>query len=237
MSKQEVNSIEKQDRKSGSDPKEAQAEKQKPPFLSDKGSRTLVICLVALILIVGGVLLYRNAYLLPHRAEAEEQIFPAEQLFERDSFQTALQGNGADIKGFLEIIDRYGGTPSGNLARAYAGVCYYRLGDYESAIEQLDKFKSSDIMLRPSLLGLIGDCYVETDRFDSAVGYFEEAATKADNILLSPIYLIKAGLAYEALGETDKAKEAYIRVKEQYPASPSVTTAEKYLATLTLQGK
>ena len=56
-------------------------------------------------------------------------------------------------------------------------------------------------------------------------------------MLLSPIYLIKAGLAYEALGKTDKAKEAYAKVKESYPTSPSAANAEKYLQTLTLQGK
>ncbi len=185
----------------------------------------------------GGIILYRNAYMMPHRAKAEEQIFRAEQLFERDSFETALKGNGADVKGFLDIISDYGNTPSGNVAHAYAGVCYYQLGDYESAIKQLDKFSSKDMMLQPSVIGLIGDCYVEGDQYDKAVGYFEDAAKKADNMLLSPIYLIKAGLAYEALGKVDKAKEAYTKVKESYPTSPSAANAEKYLQTLILQGK
>ena len=93
------------------------------------------------------------------------------------------------------------------------------------------------MMLQPSVIGLIGDCYVEGDQYDKAVGYFEDAAKKADNMLLSPIYLIKAGLAYEALGKMDKAKEAYAKVKESYPTSPSAANAEKYLQTLTLQGK
>ena len=202
-----------------------------------KNRRTLVICLVAAIVVIGGIILYRNAYMMPHRAKAEEQIFRAEQLFERDSFETALKGNGADVKGFLDIISDYGNTSSGNVAHAYAGVCYYQLGDYQSAIKQLDKFSSKDIMLQPSVIGLIGDCYVEGDQYDKAVGYFEDAAKKADNMLLSPIYLIKAGLAYEALGKTDKAKEAYTKVKESYPTSPSAANAEKYLQTLILQGK
>lgn len=202
-----------------------------------KNRRMILICLIALIAAVGGVLLYRNAYRLPHRAEAEEQIFRAEQLFERDSFELALKGNGSDIKGFLDIIGDYGNTPAGNVAHAYAGVCYYRLGDYESAIRELDKYSAKDIMLQPSVLGLIGDCYVETDKYDKAVGYFEDAAKRADNLLLSPVYLIKAGLAYEALGSADKAEEVYTRVKETYPASPSAATAEKYLRTLLLKSK
>ena len=202
-----------------------------------KNRRTLIICLVAAIVVIGGIILYRNAYMMPHRAKSEEQIFRAEQLFERDSFETALKGNGADVKGFLDIISDYGNTSSGNVAHAYAGVCYYQLGDYQSAIKQLDKFSSKDMMLQPSVIGLIGDCYVEGDQYDKAVGYFEDAAKKADNMLLSPIYLIKAGLAYEALGKTDKAKEAYTKVKESYPTSPSAANAEKYLQTLILQGK
>lgn len=201
-----------------------------------KNRRGIIIALLVVVVIVGGILLYRNAR-QRKVSEAEEAIFRAEQLFEQDSFATALKGNGADIKGFLQIIDEYGSTPSGNLAHAYAGVSYYQLGDYESAIKQLEKFSAGDIMVKPSMLGLIGDCYVETDHYDKAVSYFEQAAKKADNMLLSPVYLIKAGLTYEALGQYDKAKEVYTRVKESYPSSPSSANAEKYLQTLILQGK
>lgn len=40
-------------------------------------------------------------------------------------FELALVGdeNGA---GFLDVIEKYGSTPSGNLAKHYAGICYLR---------------------------------------------------------------------------------------------------------------
>ncbi len=51
--------------------------------------------------------------------EALKQMFVAENLFEKDSFNMALNGDG-NAPGFLEIIDKYSSTPSGNLANYYA---------------------------------------------------------------------------------------------------------------------
>ena len=40
-------------------------------------------------------------------------------------YALALEGD-ANGAGFLEVIEKYGSTPSGNLAKHYAGVCYRR---------------------------------------------------------------------------------------------------------------
>ena len=45
-------------------------------------------------------------------------MFKGEQYFAKDSFNLALNGNGADYEGFEAIIDQYGSTSAGNLAKA-----------------------------------------------------------------------------------------------------------------------
>ena len=51
----------------------------------------------------------------------------------------ALLGD-ANGAGFLDVVDKYGSTPSGNLAKHYAGICYLRTGDLENAAKYLAKF-------------------------------------------------------------------------------------------------
>lgn len=197
-----------------------------------RNRKVILIVAIAIVVIIGGILAYHNLYAKPRQANAKEAMYKAEHYFGVDSFALALNGNGADIQGFLEIIDKYKGTSSANLAQAYAGISYYHLGQYEEAIKHLNKFKSKDIMVAPSVYGLIGDCYVDLGEVAKGIKYFEDAAKNADNDVLSPIYLLKAGIAYESLGDKEKARASYQQILDKYYRSSSVAEAKKLLAAL-----
>ena len=94
----------------------------------EKYSTKILVGIVAIIVIAGGIFAYRNLYLAPKQLEASAAMFKGEQYFAKDSFQLALNGNGADYAGFEAIIDQYGSTKAGNLAKAYAGIFYFNLG-------------------------------------------------------------------------------------------------------------
>ena len=80
--------------------------------------------LVALVVLVGGFLAYKNFYKAPKQQEAVAQMYRAQQRFEQDSFALALTNPGGGFSGFLDIIDEYSGTPAANTAKYYAGVSY-----------------------------------------------------------------------------------------------------------------
>ena len=196
----------------------------------EKYSTKILVGIVAIIVIAGGIFAYRNLYLAPKQLEASAALFKGEQYFARDSFQLALNGNGADFAGFEAIIDQYGGTKAGNLAKAYAGICYFNLGEYEKALDLLKSFSASDQMISPAIVGRIGDCYVNMGNTQEGISYFEKAAQAADNNVLSPIYLKKAGVAYESLQQYDKAVNAYKTIKEKYYGSMEASDIDKYIA-------
>ena len=90
-------------------------------------------------------------------------------------------------------------------------------------------FSGSDNMISPAIVGLIGDCYVNMGDVKEGVSYFEKAAKAADNEVVSPVYLKKAGLAYENLKEYDKAVQAYKSIKEKYYNSMEASDIDKYI--------
>jgi tetratricopeptide (TPR) repeat protein len=102
------------------------------------------------------------------------------------------------------------------------------MGNYEKAIDYLDKCNSKDIMVSPALKGAIGDCYVELKELDKAADYFTQAAS-AENNVLSPLYLMKAGRVYEAMDKWGQALKVYEQIRDQYPLSQEGTTIEKYI--------
>ena len=186
----------------------------------------IVFVVVAIIAIYVGM---KRFYFIPRQTEAQAQMFVAEQYFEIDSFNLALYGDG-NYSGFLEIIDDYGWTKSGNLSKYYAGISYLRTGQYEDAIDYLEDFKASDKMVGPIAEGAIGDAYVEMNDIESGLDHYLKAAEMSDNNFTTPLYLMKASLIYEKLEEFAKAEKLYLRIQKEYPEYARNNNIEKYLA-------
>lgn len=183
----------------------------------------------AIVAVVVGFYAYNRVYLEPLEEEASGQMFMAEQYFQKDSFDLALNGDG-NYLGFLDVADEYGNTASGNLAHYYAGICYLHAGQYEDAIDELESYDAAGEMLGPVALGAIGDAHMELGETDEALNYFEKAADANDNDFTAPIFLQKAGFAAEKAGKFDKAIDYYTQVKEKYPNSNEGRDAAKYIA-------
>jgi tetratricopeptide (TPR) repeat protein len=196
----------------------------------EQNSKKIIFGIIAVAVLVAAILGYKYGYATPQQKKAEAAMFRAELYFDRDSFALALNGDGLNVEGFNAIIDQYGSTDAGNLAKAYAGICYFKLGDNESALDMLKSFSASDKMLSPTIVGLIGDCYVNMGNTEEGISYFEKAASQADNDIISPVYLKKAGVAYESLKQYDKAVKAYTTIKEKYFASVEASDIDKYIA-------
>lgn len=182
-----------------------------------------------IIAVVVAIYAYNRVYLEPLEEEAHGQMFMAEQYFQKDSFDLALNGDG-NYLGFIDIADEYGNTSAGNLAHYYAGICYLRSGDYETAIEELESFDAADQMLGAVALGAIGDAYSELGDTDAALNNYEKAIDYSENDFTSPVYLQKAGFAAEQAGNFDKAIDYYTQVKEKFPTTNEGRNAEKYIA-------
>ncbi|MDL2305336.1 tetratricopeptide repeat protein [Bacteroides sp. OttesenSCG-928-D19] len=195
----------------------------------ENNKKNITYGIIAVAVIIGAIMAYTHLYVAPKNENAAKAIFRGEQYFQKDSFNLALNGNGVDYDGFEQIIKKYGSTKSGNLAKAYAGICYYKTGDMTNAIKHLKSFKSNDDNISPAIIGLIGDCYVESGDVKQGISYFEKAASSANNDFLSPIYLKKAGIAYESLQQFDQAVKAYTAIKEKHAASMEAMDIEKYI--------
>ena len=150
----------------------------------EENQKSLTIIILAIVVVVGGYLGYKKFYLEPTNREAQAAMYVAEKYFEQDSFKLALNGDGANY-GFLDVIDEYSVTKAANLAHYYAGICYMRTGQFEDAIENLEKFDAEDIMVASVALGAIGDCYLELDDNEKAALLFESRATQKEFIYLT----------------------------------------------------
>ena len=195
----------------------------------DKNLKSLLIGIGAVVLIVVGIIAFRQWYSIPKEKEAQAALFPGQMYFANQQWETALNGDDFNFIGFEGVIDEFGGTSSANLAKGYAGLCQYHLGDFEAALKHLKAYRGKENLFASQVTGAIGDCKVNLGQVKEAISDFTKAAEKANSSLLSPVYLNKAALAQESLGNYKEALALYNTIKTKYPESTEASTADKYI--------
>lgn len=194
----------------------------------EKNQQKILIGVGVVVLLVLAIMAFRNFYQKPREIAAENAMYKAQEYFAVDSFRVALEGDGANVMGFKEISSEYGMTKSGNLAAAYTGICYYKLGKFQDAVKFLSQYDGKDNYFKTSVIGLTGDAYAEMGETDKAQSFYKKAITEKNE--LTPIYLKKAGILYETKGNNAEAEKMYTQIKDEYPASNEAYDIDKYIA-------
>lgn len=196
----------------------------------ENNQKTLWIIFIAVLVVAFGI--YGVSRYTKKRDEnASSQIFKAQQYFESEQYDNALNGDGNNA-GFLDIINDYGSTKTGKLAAYYAGISYMKQGNYNEALNYLKKYNNKDQVLGAMALGAMGDCYMELNDLQNAAAYYGKAAAKNANEFTSPIFLMKEGLTYEILNDYAKALNVYQTLKKDFPNSNEAFEVSKNIANM-----
>ncbi len=187
----------------------------------------------AVALVTIGYLVYQKFIAEPKQNEAAEEMFVAQQNFQKATDGVAsdslykLSLNGSEGKfGFLKIADEYSGTDAGNLANYYAGMAYLNIGKYDEAIQYLGKFKSEDIVLSALAKGAIGDAYSQKNQPKEALENYIKAIEASKNDFTTPRFLLKAGKTALATGNKEEALKYFNDIKDNYDASPEAASVD-----------
>lgn len=204
-----------------------------------KFQKQIIIAVVAIIVVIAGLLLYKAYVSGPREEKASTAIAKGQDYFNQDQFDKALNGDGAGYAGFVKIASDYSGTDAANLANLYAGLSYYNLGKYTEAVNYLEKFSpEGDAMVSPAAVAALANAYAQTDNIDKAVSTFKKAADMANskaadgvNNSIAPTFLIKAGVLLESQNKKEEALKIYQDVKTKYQTAAVVQSSEidKYI--------
>lgn len=173
--------------------------------------KTIMWCLIIAAVCVVGMLAYilvaqngsRKADELIAKADAEQN----------DSIALNLYAKAADA-----------GYKSGNRAKAEMGIRLYNDGKYQEALEYLNDCSLDDEIAEAGVETLKGDCYVNLEQLDKALGAYKSAISEADeNPEIVPFVLIKMANIYRAQGNFEAEAKAYKEIIDEYPSYTSST--------------
>lgn len=194
-----------------------------------KYRKTIGIC-VGVVVVLALAIIGCNSYFQSQDKKAAEALYPCQEMFQNGNYEKALNGDGQQVLGFAEVAKKYSSTKSGNVAKLYAGLSSAQLGNYEEAQKYLKDFSpKDDDMISPAAIAALGNVYAELGQNDKAVDNLKKAAKKADNSVLSPLFLVQAGEILEADGKYAEALKLYEEVKANYRGSQQGNEIDKYI--------
>jgi len=188
---------------------------------------------------IGAVAIIVLAIVVYVKNQADNETIAAAQfakvftLFDAGSYREAVDGiPERNVPGLKAIVENYGSTPSGEIARFYLANSLYNLGRYDEALEMFEDFSPADDLLAISRYGGIAQCHEVRKEYGEAAKAYEMAASKNPNDLSVAENLHHAARNYALAGDKQKALDLYRRLKKAHSATPFGREADRYIALL-----
>lgn len=182
---------------------------------------------VVVVLIIGGGLYY-YFYTQEQEAEAQELLVLAEQAFQQGEYETALWGDDEQLRsGLIDIINNYGRTNAGNLARYYAAVSEAELGNHGEALIYIERFDPPEGILGVGPVSFHAVVLANLGEYSRAADIFVKAAEWDINESTTPQNLLNAAQAAMEAGETARAVQLVNRILNEYEDAPIADQAKR----------
>lgn len=192
-----------------------------------------IVAIVIGILAVVTLIIGYTFYLKNQEAAAQAFLGNAEIYFTVGDFETALRGDNTLYGVGLEaIIAEYPRTNAANMARFYAAISKSELGDSDSALAFMNRFKAPSGILGVGPIAFHAVLLDEAGKPAEAAAKFRKAANWNKNDGTTPQNLLRAAQSAMLAGDTRLAGQLVNEILENYENSPAAVNAQKLAGTL-----
>jgi TolA-binding protein len=196
--------------------------------------RTISIAVVSAAVVIGATLV-----ILKNRADddanAATQLGQIFSYYDSGQYQVAVDGvPERSLPGLKSIVENFGRSHSGNIARYYLACSYFEMGRYAEAMQEFDAMSAGNDLMEMSRLAGMAACTEAQGNNKDAAAYYEKAASIDAKHATAPDNLSQAARNYGLAGEKEKAIELYRKLKKTYPTSPNAREADRFIAELSV---
>ncbi|WP_341654724.1 tetratricopeptide repeat protein [Blattabacterium cuenoti] len=173
----------------------------------------------------------KKFFLYPSEEKAMKELSYAQQYLYQGDIDKALNKKRMKVNylGFLGIASKYFFTKAGNISKFYAGICYYKLGDYKESIKMMKSFSAKDEILSSIKYGIIGDAFIQIKNKKEALKNYVIAANVRENEITTPLYYYKAALLNFYMKKYENSKYFFKKIEKKYPSFLYKENVEKYI--------
>jgi len=157
------------------------------------------------------------------------QLSRVMSIYDTGSYLEAIEGRqGTDIIGLKKIVEEYGSTENGEIAKIYLANSYSFLGKLDDAVKYYEDYGGSNDIHKATALSGEAGYYASKNEYEKAADLYRQASLVSEENVLNPEYMLQAGINYIKAGDTEKAKELFETIKKDYNTSAAFREVERY---------
>ena len=192
--------------------------------------KTLMYAGVGLIALVLAIFVWTDRVETMEQ-EAATRLASILPLYDSGDMQQAVDGVPArGTFGLRAIVNEYGSTESGNLAKLYLGNALLSQNKAEEALDFFEDVSGTTRMLDAAVYAAIGAANVSLGLHEDAARAYERSVSADPTNPLSPDRLLSAASSFAEAGMNDRAVDVLQTMKKQYPQSAVARDVDRYMA-------
>jgi TolA-binding protein len=196
----------------------------------EANKKTVNGVLVGIVILAVVLVAYMNN-VNSNNLKANTELGKVIPYYDQGKFDVAISGNlQENIRGLQSIVDDYGSTKAGELARFYLANAFFAQNDYDKALKYFLDVSVSDEMIAASAIAGAGACYEAKKENEKAGEMFEKAAFKSTKDVNAAENMFHAARNYLTVGKKEKAAELFKRVKKEFPTSVVAREIDRWIA-------
>ena len=194
-------------------------------------NQTKIFSAVAIIVALVLITVFYTGKIAESNVSASVELTRVINTYNAGLYLQAIEGKAGTLEiGLAKIVDEYGGSEQGELARIYLANAYFYTEQYDKAMEAYDDYSGSDNLMVASALAGKAGCYETQKNYELAAEFYDKAANVSNYVPSNPDYLLNAGINYLKIKNNSDAKIVLDRVKKDYSTSLAAREVDKYLA-------
>lgn len=174
-------------------------------------NKKMIVWVVAAIIAIAAIIL-GYIYLIknPNLEKAKEEIAKADVDY-------TLGQDSIALNEYMAVADNYS-NDAANRAGLNAAIILFQQGKYEEAAKYVNEFDAAGTLVGPAAMSLLGDCYVNLQKYDEAVKAFNEAISLSnENELYTPLFILKKATVLREQQKYAEEAELLQSIKDKYP--------------------
>ena len=196
-------------------------------FFEENKNRIAMYAGILAVLIIVIILFMNNKK--KNNEIAGTELARVMNVYDSGNYLEAIEGRaGTKLTGLKKIVDSYGSTENGEIAKIYIANSYNNLGKLDEAYKYYQDYSGSDKIFKATALAGQASYQAYKKNYEKAADLYKKAAFVSDSDVLNPEYLLNAGINYMAAGKNSDAKELFDKIKKDFTTSTAFREVDKY---------
>ena len=177
--------------------------------------------------IVAAILFYTSRQKV-NNEKAALDVQKINGVYTAGNYPAAMNGDSLGNRGLVAIVNDYGSTENGNLAKLMLANCYFYTRDFDKAAKTYEDVGGSNKIIKVSALAGIAAVKEAKNDFAGAAKDFEKAANFDKESAFRDENLFYAGKNYSMANDKENAKKTFDLLKKEYPKSKILSQVPRF---------